>query len=181
MTNRMLPKIADIERLHRKYAPNQKVYDLVYGHCKIVCEIALWSADNISNVTNVNKELLQAAALLHDIGSYAFFGDDGKSLNDRLYPQHAILGARILEDEGLPREIVSIVSTHVLLGLSKKEIIDTPWHLPERDYLPQSIEGELLCYADRFHSKHPTFNAYDTFHAKLKQSLPLHHRRSLNL
>jgi len=164
--------IEDIERLHHKYAPNQKVYDLVYGHCQIVCEIALWCADNISQNTKVDKELLQKATLLHDIGSYAFFDDEGNTLNDRLYPQHAILGARILEDEGLSKDIADIISTHVLLGLSKQEIIDTPWYLPERDYIPQCIEGELLCYADRFHSKHPTFNAYDTFLARLKKSLP---------
>ena len=69
-------------------------------------------------------------------------------------------------------DITGIISTHVLLGLSKQEIVDTPWYLPERDYIPQSIEGELLCYADRFHSKHPTFNAYDTFLERLSKSLP---------
>lgn len=169
----MNPTIQDIERLHHKYAPNDKVYELVYGHCQIVCEIALWCADNISENTEVNKELLQKAALLHDVGSYAFFDDEGNTLNDRLYPQHAILGARILEDEGLSEDITDIVSTHVLLGLSKKEIVDTPWYLPERDYTPQSVEGELLCYADRFHSKHPTFNAYDTFLERLRKSLPV--------
>lgn len=31
-----------IEELHRKYAPNDKVYELVYGHCQVVNEIAQW-------------------------------------------------------------------------------------------------------------------------------------------
>ncbi|MGB3009596.1 MAG: HD domain-containing protein [Candidatus Saccharimonadales bacterium] len=172
-----LPEIAEIKRLHKKYAPNEKVYELVYGHCQIVCEIALWCADNLANDVKLNTDLLKASCLLHDIGSYAFFDENGKVTNERLYPQHAILGARILEDEGFGKKIVDTVSTHVLLGLSKQEIIDIPWYLPERDYMPTSLEGELLCYADRFHSKHPTFNTYDTFLAKLKRSLPLQAER----
>jgi uncharacterized protein len=61
----------------------------------------------------------------------------------------------------------------VLLGLTKQEIKDRPWIIPAKDYLPGTIEGQLLCYADRFHSKHPTFNDYDTFLNRLKKDLPL--------
>ena len=165
--------ISDIEQLHHKYAPNDKVYDLVYGHCQIVCEIALWCADNIKSDSKVDTDLLQAAALLHDIGTYILFDDDGKVSNERMYPQHAILGAKIVVDEGIDMKISKIIETHVLLGLTKQEIIDTPWVLPARDYEPDTIEGELLCYADRFHSKYPTFNAFDTFLDKLKSNLPL--------
>ena len=168
----MSMKTDEIVGLHKKYAPNDTVFELVYGHCQIVCEIALWAADNIKTNAQVNTDLLQSAALLHDIGTYVFFDDNGKGLNDRLYPQHAILGAKILADEGIDKSITDLIETHILLGLSKQEIVEKPWPLPARDYLPSTIEGELLCYADRFHSKHPTFNAYDTFFAKLKESLP---------
>lgn len=165
--------INDIERLHHKYAPNDQVYNLVYGHCQIVSEIALWCVDNIESESEVDIDLLQSAALLHDIGTYILFDDDGKVSNERMYPLHAILGAKIVADEGIDMKISKIIETHVLLGLTKQEIIDTPWVLPARDYEPETIEGELLCYADRFHSKHPTFNAYDTFLDKLKRNLPL--------
>ncbi len=165
--------IKEIERYHRKYAPNDKVYELVYGHCQIVAEIALWCAGNIQKDIFVDIELLRSAALLHDIGTYILFNDDGKVVNERLYPQHAILGAKIIYDEGLDQRISDLVSTHILMGLSKEEVIATNWSLPEHNYEPQSIEGEILCYADRFHSKHPTFNDYDTFLDRLKKSLPI--------
>lgn len=168
-----LPTIELIERLHHKYAPNEKVYNLVYGHCKLVAEMALWCADNITNKIKVDRRALQTASLLHDIGSYAFFDNNGRNLNERLYPQHAILGAKILEDEGIDHLITEMVSTHVLLGLTKQEIINTPWYLPAHDYEPKTIEGELLCYADCFHSKHPTFNAFETYLDRLKENLPL--------
>ncbi len=174
-----IPDIQEIERYHHKYSPNDKVYDLVYGHCKIVTEIALWCAGNLKN-ENVNAKLLEAAGLLHDIGSYAFFDNEGRVLNKRLYPQHAILGAKILADEGIDERVTELIASHVLLGLTKQEIIDTPWYLPERDYEPQTIEGEILCYADRFHSKHPTFNAYETFLQRLKRSFPLQAKKFEN-
>ena len=161
-----------IEELHRKYAPNDKVYELVYGHCRVVNEIAQWCATNISSKETVDTELLASAALLHDIGTYVLFDDNGKVGNERLYPLHAILSAKIIADEGIDGRVASLVETHILLGLSKREIIEKPWPLPARDYIPSSVEGELLCYADRFHSKKPTFNAYDTFLARLKEGMP---------
>ncbi len=170
MTTSTWPSRKDIERYHKKYAPNQKVFDLVYGHCQIVAEIALWCSGNLN--IKIDNNLLETAALLHDVGSYAFFNEAGQNINSRLYPQHAILGAKILEDEGVNQTISSIVATHVLLGLSKQEIIDKPWYLPEHDYQPKTIEGELLCYADCFHSKHPVFNSYQTYLNGLRQNLP---------
>ena len=164
--------VQEIEGYHHKYAPNDKVYELVYGHCQIVCEIALWCADNIKAEVKVDKSVLQAAALLHDIGTYVLFDDEGKVANERLYPQHAILGAKIVSDEGIDSRISEIIETHILLGLTRQEIIDTPWLLPARDYVPSTIEGELLCYADRFHSKQPTFNEYDSFFQGLKGNFP---------
>jgi uncharacterized protein len=167
----LLVALSEIERLHKKFAPNQTVYDLVYGHCQIVAEIAAWCAEHVPE-GSVDGGVLRTSALLHDIGSYGFIGQDGKGLNSRLYPHHAILGAKILQDQGIDRRVVDTVETHLLLGLSKGEIVDRPWPLPERDYRPRTLEGELLCYADRFHSKKPVFNSYDTFLQGLKADLP---------
>lgn len=160
------------EALHHKYAPNNKVYDLVYGHCRIICEIALWCASNVKG-TKVNVDLLQTAALLHDIGAYILFDEEGKVANSRMYRLHAILGAKIVADEGIDMRISKIIETHPLLGLTQQEIVDASLPLPFRNYEPDTIEGELLCYADRFHSKLPVFNAYDNFLLNLKENLPL--------
>lgn len=168
--------IQEIEKLHRKYAPNDTVYSLVYGHCAIVNEIAQWCAANVVDEP-VDTDLLQTAALLHDIGTYILFNEQGKVTNHRMYPLHAILSAKIIADEGIDMSVAHIVETHVLLGLSRQEIIDTPWVLPARDYIPTTIEGKLLCYADRFHSKKPVFNAYETFLGRLKKELPIQAER----
>lgn len=44
--------------------------------------------------------------------------------------------------------------------------------LPDKDYLPKTIEAKLVCYANRFHSKKPNFNSYDTFLNRLENELP---------
>ena len=54
----------------------------------------------------------------------------------------------------------------MLLGLSKEEIAQHSIKLPSKDYVPGSIEAEILCYADRFHRKKPAFlrtESYLTF------------------
>lgn len=163
----------EIKNLHRKYAPNDEAYDLVYGHCQIVNELALWCADRIKEKQPIDRGLLSSAALLHDIGTYVFFAQENNTGRNSLYAQHAILGAKIIADEGIDSQIVQIVETHVLLGLSKQEIIEKPWPLPARDYIPRNIEGEILCYADRFHTKSPTFNTYKAFLKHLEQNFPL--------
>lgn len=167
----MVPTQKEIEKLHHKYAPNDLVYDLVYGHGQIVAEIALWCADNVKDQP-VDKELLEAASLLHDIGSYVFFDDKGVAHGSRLYKLHASFGAKILADEGLDPRIASLVETHVVMGLTRQEILDGALPLPARDYIPATLEGELLCYADRFHTKLSVFNSFDTNMERFKQELP---------
>ncbi|HKR82445.1 MAG TPA: HD domain-containing protein [Candidatus Saccharimonadales bacterium] len=172
----MIPDIATIQKLHQKYAHFAEapgLDDRVFTHCRIVSEIALWCADNVHET--VDREVLQATALLHDIGTYPFFDAQGKTDGRGFYPLHSILGAKIVLDEGFDPRIARAIETHLLMGLSQAEITDTgvrEWPLPLHDYRPKTIEGELLCYADRFHTKKPKFNDPQTFLKKLEQNLP---------
>ncbi len=156
-----------IELLHRKYAPDEKLFELVYTHCKIVRDIAMWCADNIQEP--VDKALLEEACLLHDIGSYSFMHN---AFDKRYYVQHATLGAKLLQGEGYSEKLTDIVESHVLLGLTKEEIVNSNWRLPFKNYTPTSIEGRLLCYADRFHTKKPIFNSYDFLYERFLKDFP---------
>ena len=159
-----------IEEVHNRYAQNEHVLNLVYGHCQIVVEIALWCVDQ--NNLDVDKELLVAACLLHDIGTYAIFDAKGLDDNEHNYKQHAVFGAALALEEGFDIRVADAIRTHLLMGLSQKEIVDSGFGMPQKDYFPATIEARLLCYADRFHSKQPTFNAYEPFLAKLSKVLP---------
>ncbi len=168
MTQQLLDKIT---ALHRKYAPNDEDLKVVLDHCKVVTEIALWCATNTKEAIDI--ELLETAALLHDIGSYPFLAAWEVRENYRsYYVQHAMLGAKIVEEEGFDKNIAEIIQTHVLMGLTKADILSTNMSLPLRDYEPTTVEGRILCYADRFHSKDPNFNSYEVFYDRLLESLP---------
>lgn len=168
----MIPDKKAALQLLRKYAPNDEYFELVSTHGMIVAEIALFCANNTSD--NVDLEVLESACLLHDIGSYVFVGAENYSSDFKNnYPGHAIFGAKILQDEGLDERIWRAVETHVLLGLSMQEISSSGMALPEKDYFPATIEARLVCYGDRFHSKKPIFNSYDTFLRNLEGAFPL--------
>ena len=168
----MIPSKKEIDILLKKYAPNEKYLELVRTHGIIVSEIALDCAKN--TYESVNIEVLEAACLLHDIGSYVFVGANNYSSDFRdNYPGHALFGAKILQDEGIDERICEAIETHVLLGLTAGEIKESGKKLPYKNYEPKTIEGRLLCYADRFHSKRPIFNSYENFHEGMKQNFPL--------
>jgi uncharacterized protein len=156
-----------IHDLHKKYAPNDQELELVLTHCQVVAEIAVWAAKQTDE--EVDLPTLETACLLHDIGSYPFRGAStlDKSFKNS-YPLHALLGAKILKDEGFPEEVYNIVETHVLLGVTAEEIEKMGWAMPVKDYEPTTIEGELLCFADRFHSKTPKFNEPKHFCERLR-------------
>lgn len=160
-----------IRQLHQKYAPSSEAFELVYTHCQIVAEIALWCADNAEE--KVDRSLLEEAALLHDIGAYTFFVPEIKSFKRDGYQQHALIGAEILSQEGFSKEVVDIIRSHLLMGVTADEIKSVGWKLPYQDFIPQTLESEIVNYADRFHSKHPRFNHPDTFKEGLSKELPL--------
>lgn len=166
---------AAIQALHRKYAPDSHAYDLVYTHCSIVADIAVDAVKR--NNLDVDADLVFLACILHDIGTYTLYIPELRTFKSDGYQQHALIGATLLQAEGLPHEVVSAVRTHVLMGLSAAEIQSAGWKLPYIDLLPETTIGELLCYADRFHSKHPQFNDPDRFVDGLSRDLPLQAER----
>ncbi|SRR6266568_2748234 len=172
----MIPDFETIQNLHQKYASFAEapgLYELVFEHCQIVGEIALWCAGNVEEP--VDRGVLHVAALLHDVGAYPFFDQDGKTDGYGFYPMHAFLGAKLVLDEGFDPRIAQVIGTHLVLGISKEEILSRTgrqWPLPVHDYRPTSIEGELLGYADRFHTKTPQFNDPQKYLARMRERTP---------
>ena len=68
------------------------------------------------------------------------------------YIRHGILGAEILRAEGLPLH-ARVAERHTGTGLTAAEIIHQNLPLPQQDFTPQSIEEQIVCYADKFYSK----------------------------
>ena len=103
----------------------------VIVHCCTVWTMAEAMARRI----DCDIDLLRAGAFLHDIG---------RSVDHSI--MHAVIGASIAADLGLPREIVEIIRKHVGAGLDEQDVIEMG--LPKGNYIPDTIEQKIVCHAD---------------------------------
>lgn len=145
------PSDHEIEQLHHKYAPDQAAFDIIYTHCKIVWEIAaeLIHAKNLQ----VDEDLVRAGCQLHDIGVYQLFKPDGAFYEPVLYTLHGLFGQEIVEAEGLGAVLGDVITRHIGAGITKEDIVKNGLPLPHTDFIPISVEEQLVSYADNFHTK----------------------------
>ncbi|TYK47724.1 HD domain-containing protein [Actinomadura decatromicini] len=155
-----IPGDGEVQALHERYAPSPQAFDLVWTHCVIVCRIAEQVVDGL----NVNKDLVRAGCLLHDIGVYRLYDITGE-LDHKRYVRHGVLGHELLSDEGFPEEICRFCSHHTGMGLTADDIESQRLPLPKGDYVAESDEERIVMYADKFHSKTvpPRFVSADSF------------------
>lgn len=108
------------------------------AHSKKVRGIALRVALEIMrNGYAVDLELVERGALLHDIGRSATHG-----------LEHGYSGGKILRKEGAGERVARVVERHVLGGISREEA--EKMGLPAKDFIPETIEEKIVCYADKF-------------------------------
>jgi uncharacterized protein len=67
----VIPSDARIRALHERYAPTPEAFDLVHTHCEIVCAIAEQLLDRTASA--LDRALVRAGCLLHDIGVYRLY------------------------------------------------------------------------------------------------------------
>lgn len=155
--------LKEIQALHKKYAPCDEVYELVFRHCQIIYDIAeqLITKGQLA----VDPKLVRIGCLLHDIGVYPLFGADGQPKPGANYITHGIEGENILKAEGFPEAIWRFASHHTGVGLTKQDITSQSLPLPVADYLAETDEELLIMYADKFHSKStpPHFNSFEWY------------------
>lgn len=61
----------------------------------------------------------------------------------------------MLRSEGFPRH-ARVCERHTGAGLTKEQIVSQNLPLPHEDFLPETLEEQVICYADKFYSKtHP--------------------------
>jgi uncharacterized protein (TIGR00295 family) len=108
----------------------------VINHCKAVRDVAI----RIAMKSNADIHLVEAGALLHDIG---------RAKNHGI--QHGIIGAKIAKDNKLPIRIINIIERHIGAGIPKDEAVELG--LPAKDYLPKTLEEKIVAHADNLIDK----------------------------
>jgi uncharacterized protein len=114
----------------------------VIDHCKTVAgyakEIAIQiseSAANDGHPVDIDIEVVFIGGLLHDIGRSKTHGI-----------RHAIEGAAIAVENGLDDKLVRIIERHIGAGIPMDEA--SVLGLPEKDYMPITIEEKIVAHAD---------------------------------
>jgi putative nucleotidyltransferase with HDIG domain len=144
-------KQSDIYKLHQKYSHGKykkEALEIGWTHSLIVKNISMQIAEKLEKDygISVDKKLIDIGALIHDIGFYDYFDDDYKIRGN--YVEHGKKGYEILIKEGISQKRARFALTHVGVGIEKN--------------IPISLEEEIVCYADNFHSKgHPRFNTFE--------------------
>ncbi|MGD9330895.1 MAG: phosphohydrolase [Desulfobacterales bacterium] len=143
--------IDPIRILSHYYPPGSATYDILLRHGDQVAAKALAVAEHLQP-TAVDETLLYEAAMLHDIGIFQTHTPSLGCHGDQPYICHGILGRQLLEGHGLTRHAL-VCERHVGVGISPGDIRRQQLPLPVRDMRPQTIEEEIICYADKFYSK----------------------------
>ena len=112
-----------------------KMQNSIRRHSEKVADKALRIANNITKA-NVDKNLIEIGSILHDIGRTKTHGFN-----------HALIGGKILRERGFSEKLAKICETHILGGLDKEDAKE--FGLPEKDYLPISLEEKIICLADK--------------------------------
>ena len=140
-----------LEIIAKYYKPRSKAYMILVDHSTLVAEKALKIAQN-------HKELLpdlgfiEVASMLHDIGIFKTNAPNLYCFGEFPYLCHGYLGCDLMVEEGYP-EIGLVCERHTGIGITTEEIIDNKLPLPLRNYMPLSVEEQIICFADKFFSK----------------------------
>ena len=117
----------EIELLKKENTPEN-----VIDHCEAVYRKAMEIA---ANFDDVDEELIRKGALLHDIGRSKTHGIT-----------HAIEGVEIAKKYGYPQEVLNIIERHIGAGITEEEAVKLG--LPEKSYVPQTLEEKIVAHAD---------------------------------
>ena len=101
----------------------------------------------------MDKEFLEEAAMLHDIGIFRCNAPSIQCTGTEPYICHGYIGGQILREEGFVRH-AQVCERHTGTGLTKQQIVNQHLPLPlDRSYEPETMEEQVICYADKFYSK----------------------------
>ncbi len=111
--------------------------DEVVAHCRLVSRIAKNLADRCRfKGIDVDVDLVVIGGLLHDLGR-------SKTHSIR----HGVVGAQLAQKMGLPEKLVLIIERHIGAGIPSEEAASLG--LPEKDYVPRSLEEKIVTYSDK--------------------------------
>lgn len=137
--------------IHKYYAGQPELEQILLKHSEDVAQKVLEIAEAHPEF-RLDRQFLYEAAMLHDIGILYVDAPGICCHGTNPYICHGMLGAELLRNEGLPAH-ARVAERHTGTGLTKEEILRQSLPLPPRDFVPETLEEKIICYADKFFSK----------------------------
>ena len=141
-----------LELIEKYYKENTQAKSILLAHSHQVARLAVEVARHLIKRKSVDINFVEQAALLHDIGMLYTNTPSLGCHGEQPYITHGILGAELLRRENLPKHAL-VCERHIGVGLSIEDIKTQKLPLPVYDMRPQSLEEQIVAYADLFFSK----------------------------
>lgn len=133
------------------YKQDDELKNIYMIHARAVADFSLELARRHPEL-GLDEEFIYEAAMLHDIGIFLTDAPRIFCFGKEDYLCHGYLGAQLLREHGLERH-ARVCERHTGTGLTKEVIVANGWNLPVKDFVPETLEEQLICFADKFFSK----------------------------
>ncbi len=137
--------------IDKYYSETPQLRHILVTHSKAVAQMAVDISRRHTEL-EADNEFLYEAAMLHDIGIFLTDAPGICCYGHEPYIRHGLLGAQLLLREGYPRH-ARVAARHTGTGLTRETIERQQLPLPQEDFSPETIEEQIICYADKFFSK----------------------------
>ena len=137
--------------IDKYYPEDNELRHILINHSQSVARKALQIVSSHPEL-HLDAQFVEEAAMLHDLGIFRTDAPGIQCFGSEPYICHGRLGAEILRKEGYERH-ARVCERHTGAGITCKEIIAQGLPLPHQDFLPETMEEKVICYADKFFSK----------------------------
>ena len=142
----------DYQAIIDKYYPEEnELRHILMTHSQSVARKALQIVSSHPEL-HLDARFIEEAAMLHDIGIYLTDAPGIQCFGSQPYILHGRLGAEIMRSEGYEAH-ARVCERHTGAGITKAQIIEQHLPLPPQDFLSETMEEKVVCYADKFFSK----------------------------
>lgn len=142
-----------IQEIIEQYFPKNSLSGYYYQtHVEAVTKFALSICKEHPNL-KADEKIVEKGAMLHDIGICRVNAPDIGCFGEQPYICHGILGAEIIMQELNDSKIARICKTHIGMGITIEDIEKLNLPLPKENMVPETIEEQIVCFADKFFSK----------------------------
>lgn len=133
------------------YPQGSKARDILLTHSECVARKALQIVDKHPEL-KLDHTFIEEATMLHDIGIVKCDAPVIECFGVEPYIKHGIIGADMLRAAGYPKH-ARVCERHTGTGIALQNIVEQHLPLPHQDFLPETMEEQVICYADKFYSK----------------------------